>query len=167
MGIIKPGKHSEKSVVKPRSETATPNIDCGPGPKQYEASGCAKLPGGILSRLAAGRNLAKEVLLRDHRLMNYRTLANWPPVWMRRGRENGATADVPLRGEIGTLKEAFVSTVAQPPRIYLIVVHEGLEYIGSLLFNDAVFCLQIYRFLKGHRGETIAEIGRLKVSQRN
>jgi hypothetical protein len=31
------------------------------------------------------------------------------------------------------------------------------------LFDDAVFCCQIYRFLKEHSGKTIAEVGKLNV----
>jgi hypothetical protein len=102
-------------------------------------------------------------------LMSYRTLANWPPVWTprrRKGKAAGETVPVRagLRGEIGTLKEVFVAPSVRPPRIYLIVTHEGAEYIGALLFDDALFCQQIWEFLKQQIGKTISETGRLDVS---
>jgi len=169
MGIIKRVKRSEKSVVEPRSENVTPEyFDRRPDPSQFAASSSVN-SWANLGRLGAARTSEGPVALRDHRWMSYRTLANWPPVWTPRRRKDGAVgAIVPvrasLRGEIGTLREVFVSTGVRPPRIYLIVTHEGSEYIGSLLFDNALFCQQIYEFLKKQIGKTISETGKLDVS---
>jgi hypothetical protein len=166
MGLIKRVQRSEKRIVERRSEDVTPKYcDWGSGPKQSEAPGCLNSGG---ENLRPARRSVGEVTLRDHRLMNYRTLANWPPIWTRRGRNNGAAGEaVPVRArrrEIGILKEALISAVTRPPRIYLIVTDDGHEYIGSLLFNDSAFCREIYALLKRHCGKTIAEIGSLDVS---
>jgi hypothetical protein len=156
MGIIKRVKRSEKSVVERRSEIEASSSSVNSGAEN-------------LRRLGAARTAEGPIALRDHRLMSYRTLANWPPVWTPRRRKDGAVGEIvsvraSLRGEIGTLKEVFVSTGVRPPRVYIIITHEGSEYIGSLLFDNALFCKQIYDFLKQQIGKTISETGRLDVS---
>jgi hypothetical protein len=165
MGIIKRVERSEKSTVEERSEHVTPELR--PDPRQFEAARCLNSGVENLRRFGPARKSVGEVALRDHRLMSYRTLANWPPVWTPRRRGAGgeiAPVRASLRGEIGTLKEAHLATNVRPPRIYLIVTHEGSEYIGSLLFDNALFCQQICEFLKQQIGKTISETGGLDVS---
>lgn len=36
--------------------------------------------------------------------------------------------------------------------------HEGQEYVGTLLFEDPLFCREIYRLLVEHCGEPIQQI---------
>jgi hypothetical protein len=70
-----------------------------------------------------------------------------------------------LRGEIGVLTHVICGGAQPRSRIYLIIEHEGEEYIGALLFSDATYCGQIADLLRNHRGYTIEEIGRLDVGQ--
>jgi len=100
------------------------------------------------------------MLLRDHPLMTYRRLPNWPPVWSwTDGLENHHP-----KGEVGTLKAVFRSETQQPSRFFLVMSHGGSEYLGCLLFNDETFCRQVMDLLKAHCNRSIAEIGGLDVS---
>jgi hypothetical protein len=95
--------------------------------------------------------------LRDHPLMSYRSIHNWPPAWTpREGSENK-----PQKGEIGILKEIMLSMI--PPRCYLVVEYQFAEYMGCLLFDDRAFCMQIYRLLEDHQGDSIQYIGGLDI----
>jgi len=100
------------------------------------------------------------MLLRDHPLMGYRGLNSWPPIWTWRGDGE----DTRPRGEVGILKDVFLSKVEPRSRVYLIMEHETAEYIGCLLFEDSVFCAQMCELLNQHRGSSIATIGSLDVS---
>jgi hypothetical protein len=100
--------------------------------------------------------------LREHPLMNYRGLPNWPPAWLLRP---GGGRQKFLRGEIGVLAHVIYGGAQPRSRIYLIIEHEGEEYIGALLFSDPTYCGQIADFLRDHRGYTIEEIGGLDVGQ--
>jgi hypothetical protein len=171
MGIMRRVERCEKSSVKPRTEDVTPEyFDRGLAPRQSEALGRLNFGGhgGYRTRLVPARTSKGTVALRDHPSMRYRTRANWPLIWTRRGRTNRAAGQAASllvrRGEIGILKEAFISAGARPPRIYLIMADDGCEYVGSLLFNDSASCRAIYALLKRHCGESIAEIGALEVS---
>jgi hypothetical protein len=98
--------------------------------------------------------------LRDHPLMSYRTAANWPPIWVWRGQgENKRPKD-----EIGILKQ--VMPYAMPPsnKCFLVVDHEGAEYMGCLLFADPGFCRDIHKLLLSHLGDSIEQIGDVDVS---
>jgi hypothetical protein len=98
--------------------------------------------------------------LRNHPLMTYRGINNWPPVWTwRGGREN-----IKPQGEVGVLQDVFLSNVVPHSRIFLIVAHNEEEYMGCVLFTDYTFCGQIYQLLKAHCGNTIGEIGSLDVT---
>jgi hypothetical protein len=95
--------------------------------------------------------------LRDHPMMNYRGLTNWPPIWTWRG---GGESTHP-KGEVGILRDVFLSRVEPNLRIFLIMGYEDQEYIGCLLFGDATVCEQIYDVLKDQCGRTLAEVGSL------
>lgn len=170
MGIIKRIERRKKSIVERRSNNLVQQYITGRSrPRQSEAPGWLNSARGNLRSVDAATSLG-QVMLREHPLMNYRNLANWPPVWTPRGRKNGAAVEtVPpwhtRRGEIGTLQAAFLSTVKRPPRIYLMVKYEGRDYVGSLLFTDAGICRQFYKFFKEQAGKSISEIGMLDVSQ--
>ena len=158
-------------IIKRFEQANTPTISLGsPQRGNPEARWFAQFrEGSNLTRPDAATGPAGERTLRCHRSMTYRGLANWPPVWTARGRNIAAGDEAfphrpTLRGEIGTLKQIFLSTAPGPPRIYLIIAHEGSEYIGALLFDNVVFCRQIYQLLKESSGKTIAEIGSLSVS---
>ena len=91
------------------------------------------------------------MLLRDHPLMSHRGLPSWPPVWSYCG---GADDNHP-HGEVGILKNVFISSVKSPTRCLLIMEHVAAEYIGDLLISDTAFCSEIYKVLLRHCGQTI------------
>ncbi len=100
--------------------------------------------------------------LRDHPLMSYRRLSNWPPVWTRiRGGENQHPS-----GEVGILREILWSVIQLRPRerFFLVVEYEGTVYMGCLLFDDAAFCLEMQQLLRGNCGCSIEYVGGLDVS---
>jgi hypothetical protein len=102
------------------------------------------------------------MILRNHPLMSYRGLCNWPPIWTWRGGEG---VDRQPRGEVGVLRDVFLSQVEPRSRIYLIIEHEKEEYMGSLLFTDATFCAQICELLDKYRGSRVAELGNLDLDE--
>ena len=99
------------------------------------------------------------MLLRDHPLMTYRGLSNWPPAWLCTDGH-----DQHPKGGVGTLKAILRSDMQPPNRCFLQISHEGSEYLGCLLFDDQPFCIQVMELLKGHCNRAIAEIGGLDVS---
>ena len=99
--------------------------------------------------------------LRYHPLMTYRGLPNWPPVWTWRG---GGAEDKRARGEVGILRDAFLSRIEPKSRIFLIIEHEYDEYMGCLLFTDSTFCGQVYQMLKDCCGRGIVDIGSMNVA---
>ena len=100
------------------------------------------------------------MLLRDHPMMSYQGVCNWPPVW----REIDRPETKPLRGEIGILKKVMLSNIQFANRCFLYIDHAGSSYIGCMLFEDKVFCSQMARMLQEHCARPIAEIGDLDLS---
>ena len=99
--------------------------------------------------------------LRDHSLMCYRGVSNWPPVWV--GRD--AKQSQQLIGEIGILKNVIQSKMNPPNRLYLTIEHEGEEYLGALFFDGKFACQRTYKLLLRHRGELIHKIGEMDVPE--
>lgn len=79
--------------------------------------------------------------------MSYREVSNWPPAWVGR---NTKQLEQPS-GEIGFLKNVILSQLEPISRFYLMIEHEGEEYLGALLFDDHFFCRHIYKLLANHR----------------
>ena len=97
--------------------------------------------------------------LRDHPLMQYRGVPNWPPVWtLRRGDRNGN-----IRGEVGVVRDVFLPKTEPLNRLFLIMDHQGNEYIGCVLFSDVTFCGQIFQLLRNSQGKTVVQLGDLEV----
>jgi hypothetical protein len=100
------------------------------------------------------------MLLRDHPLMRYRGISTWPPNWTwTSGLENKRP-----RGEIGVLTKVALSRFKPANWCYLYIDHEGSEYIGCLLIDDAAFCRHLAELLQFCCNRPIAEIGGLDVS---
>jgi hypothetical protein len=93
--------------------------------------------------------------LRDHPLMIYRGVQNWPPVWCRTGKH-------PLKGEIGVLASA--DTARQGNRCYVSMDFEDERYTGTLLFDDVVFGWFVTKSFKDRIGASIKDIGDLDLS---
>ena len=100
------------------------------------------------------------MLLRNHPLLTYKNSRSWPPAWLYCG---GFENTYP-RGEVGILKNVFISSVKPSTRCLLIMEHADAEYIGDLLISDTAFCSEIYKVLLRHCGQTIQETGDIKLS---
>jgi hypothetical protein len=100
------------------------------------------------------------VLLRDHALMRYHGVSNWPPAWLWiDGVENKHP-----RGEMGILNSAELSHVLPANRCFLEIDYEGSTHMGCLLFDDEIICAQITKILQGYLKRPCAEIGSLDLS---
>jgi len=97
--------------------------------------------------------------LREHPLMSYRGVSNWPPVWVPLSDLEGQR----LNGEVGTLTEVRM-TKELPKSCFLVVNHNEKRYLGCLLFNDQSFCDQIFVLLQNYYGYPIDSIARLDIS---
>ena len=98
--------------------------------------------------------------LRDHPLMTYHGVPNWPPTWIWvEGLENKSP-----KGEVGILIWASLTGIQPPDRCYLLMQHEDSSYMGCLLFENDKFCRYIAEFLESYSRHPIAEIGGLDVS---
>jgi hypothetical protein len=100
------------------------------------------------------------MLLRDHSLMSYHGVSNWPPAWLW----IDGLEDKHPRGEMGILKAAKLSNVLPATRCFLEIDYEGSTYMGCLLFDDEIICAQITENLQGYLNRPIAEIGSLDLS---
>ena len=109
--------------------------------------------------------------LREHPLMRYQGVSNWPPVWTWVGGE----CDSNPEGEVGILKEVNESRLPSRSRssdrvlfsdrvVFVLMEYERSEYLGCLPFDDPDFCRQIQRLLTKLRRLPISHIGRLDVS---
>jgi hypothetical protein len=98
--------------------------------------------------------------LRDHPLMSYRGVPNWPPVWTLAAR-NGSV--MTLMGEVGVLKYVHSNSLMSN-KCFLVIDFQHEAYIGSLIFKDHSFCGQISHLLRDHVGRSIKDIGDLDLS---
>jgi hypothetical protein len=101
------------------------------------------------------------MLLRDHPLMSFKGVSNWPPTWVwTDGLENKR----PPRGDVGILKAVALSNIQPANRCFLCIEHEGSSYIGCLLFDDHAFCSQINKLLQDYCNRPISEIGSIELA---
>jgi hypothetical protein len=96
--------------------------------------------------------------LRNHPLMRRGSVRNWPPVWS--AIAGGIRA---ITGEIGVLKSVSYYDFS-PLRCRLTIEHQGEDFMGTLLFDDASVCWLIADLLKKHTRSSIKDIGGLDVS---
>jgi len=96
------------------------------------------------------------VKLRDHPFIS----ASWPPVWWARADREKKQ----VRGEIGILKAVQPYDIEPADRLYLLIEHEGAEYLGILLVDDYALCQQVFNLIAKHCGQTIGEIGDIDLS---
>jgi hypothetical protein len=97
--------------------------------------------------------------LRDHPLMTYRGVPNWPPAWTL-GKSESAPRPV---GEVGTLEDVLMTNFLAN-KIFVLMLFSAQRYMGSLIFDDVAFCTQIFDLLKLNRGKQIKEIGDLDLA---
>jgi len=97
--------------------------------------------------------------LRDHPLLKHRGVRAWPPVWVK-------CSSVPaekLTGEIGILRHVYFYSQL-PTRLFLLNEIDGGNYIGTLLCDNAAFCLELSKHLRQHIATSIKDIGDLDLS---
>jgi hypothetical protein len=92
--------------------------------------------------------------------MTYRGLPNWRPVWLWKDGLNKKT----VRGEIGVLRTVTTAKNHPSDSCVLEIEHEGLLYVGCLLFDDLAFCGEITKLLRDCCNRPIVDIGSLDVS---
>jgi hypothetical protein len=96
---------------------------------------------------------------RDHPLLAYYGFPSWPPVWTR---ARGTSINT-VRGELGILKGVVARDIGQSTKCFLIIEHDGEQYVGTLLISDAAANAFFYRFLQGQIERAIKDIGDLEV----
>ena len=111
----------------------------------------------LLDTLFAWMILNQGVNLRDHPLMCYRSIPNWPPVWIC------GTFNERLTGEIGVLKRAMCHENLRN-RCFLVIEYANRFCTGCLLFDDATFCKQINELLQFYIGSSIRDIGSIDLA---
>jgi len=97
--------------------------------------------------------------LRSHPSMTYRGTSNWPPVWNTAGTGHRKC----VRGEIGTLKSAWISRQEPQTLCILTTVHDDTLYTALLYFDDSSFCRRCYNLFTDHRGKSIADIASMEI----
>jgi hypothetical protein len=97
--------------------------------------------------------------LRNHPLMRYYGLPSWPPHWSPIEEPRNKV----ITGEVGVLKQVSYSSM-QGYACHMYIEHEGRNYIGTLLIDDATFCRHLYFVLHQQKGRSIKEIGSLDLS---
>ena len=91
--------------------------------------------------------------------MTHNHVRNWPPVWTK-GIEKDAKRVI---GEVGKLRQMHFSNQLSD-RCYLLIEYRRENYVGTLIFDDTLFCRQIAAFLQTQIDQPIQEIGNLDVS---
>jgi hypothetical protein len=101
------------------------------------------------------------MVLRDHPLMSFHGIPNWPPTWIW---IDGPEEKHP-KGELGILRSVLLSKLDRANRCFLLIFYEQSSYLGCLIFDDEIFCGQITKLLQDNCNRAIAEIGSLELSQ--
>src|SRR5262245_59264910 len=125
-----------------------------------DSSGFRRIIGKRRMDKFAGRAMP----LRACPLMSYRGTRNWPPTWTKTSGGSLAGSFETQRGEIGILQQVFLSKIGPYNKCYLSIEFRRMIYVGTLLFDDAMFCRQLCEFLQNHIGKSIEEIGDLDLS---
>lgn len=97
--------------------------------------------------------------LHNHPSMTYGRARNWPPVWTLLYEPQTRV----VAGEIGVLEKVSYDA-AHPARCELTIKNDGVKLIGTLLFDNKVFCRDISNVLRNHISRSIKEIGSLDIS---
>jgi Protein of unknown function (DUF3096) len=110
------------------------------------------------SNVTAVWRVGEVMKLRDHTLMSYNKLYNWPPAW--------TWVDGPEdKGEVGILRMVLLAKTRPADRCFPLIGYERSCYLGCLLFEYRIFRRQITKLLQQHCNRPIVEIGDLDLSQ--
>jgi hypothetical protein len=100
--------------------------------------------------------------LREHPLMSYRGVPNWPPAWTWIDGKYQAQA-LPPGSEVGVLENTRRSAVS-PNAMFLTMSYNDSRYVSQLFFDDPEFCQRVCDLLKHHFGSPIQTIGDMEIS---
>jgi hypothetical protein len=92
--------------------------------------------------------------LRDHPSISYKGVRSWPPVWFDADTVPGKV----IKGEVGILTDVVMGGL-ELCEVFLAIRYQGGSFIGVLFFDDQLFCLKVYEFLKACIGREIKDIG--------
>jgi len=95
--------------------------------------------------------------LRDHPFLTDQGLGTWPPVWLRTGGNETASAV----GEVGVLQDVKTHD-AISSKCFLSIDHNGATFVGRMSLDSAAVCQEIVKLLKQHCGEPLISIGDLQ-----
>ena len=86
--------------------------------------------------------------------------------WRLRAIDEAASARIAhdLRILPATARCVVARDIGRSTKCFLIIEHDGEQYVGTLLISDAAANAFFYRFLQGQTGRTIKDIGELEVS---
>jgi hypothetical protein len=96
--------------------------------------------------------------------MRFHGMSTWPPVWTNTAVSQKRDKRQILRGERGILKNASMNNAVNNI-CFLFVEHNGEQYAGALVVDDAVFCRQVFDILRENLERPIKEIGDLDLSR--
>src|SRR5262245_43894790 len=97
------------------------------------------------------------MLLRDHPLMVHKGNRSWSPACLWRGGHD----NLDPTGEVGTLRDVIPSALQAADIFFIIMEHQGAEYLDALLLSDAVFCKAVCDMLLRHRLTRFERLPRL------
>jgi hypothetical protein len=97
--------------------------------------------------------------LRDHPLMTYCGVLNWPPAWI----QVKETKIKSLSGEVGILKHVMRYDRV-PNGFVLAIEHAREQYLGFLIFDEVSFCMLIHDVLGARIGCSIKDLGSLDLT---
>lgn len=97
--------------------------------------------------------------LRDHPLMSYRGISNWPPVWTKTRDDNVKT----VKGEVGVLTYVYCNA-RWSTKCFLVIDYKGETYVGTLFFQNHSICKQVTDLMSKNIHRPISEIGELDLS---
>ena len=94
--------------------------------------------------------------LKDHPLMRYRGVPNWPPTYLTQDYRQE------LLDEFGILRDVTMDAKV-PSRCFLTVEMNGLGYVSALHFDNFLFRSRFVDVLNGHLNKPVKTLGDLEI----
>jgi hypothetical protein len=96
--------------------------------------------------------------LKDHPLMKYHNVPNWPPSYLTRDYRQE------LLKEFGILRSVTLDA-RESNRCFLMVEMDGLGYVSWLKFDNLGFRARFLDTVNVHLNKPMKEIGELEISE--
>ena len=101
--------------------------------------------------------------LRNHPFPVCDGVKTWPPKWL----QNFGPTTRSVTGEVGKLEQVFITSIVPPNRVYLIIsTDDGNCYLGTLIFEKAIYAKAIFDIFNTHLNKRISEIAAMDVPPR-